>query len=203
MADALLPDTYRDISLRECNRWNEDGIITRLKQYCNNDLVVSEKIAATIARNIFFRDPFGVIRQGLITFYQLWDRETLITALKYDRGKWMLSNGFLKTLSDNYHIDATRLPFIKTLTNKFFFKSIWWYRTLLMTPLFLFAAFFLAKREEKPFVFIMTGFSVLVLLVTTMVSTMPVVRYLHSLGGLALFGMAVIIRELSRLFNRN
>lgn len=194
LASRLVPSTLRDLSLREYNRWNNDGIVSRLIK-TQPDRLTAERIAGQVAKKIFINNPWGVIRMGLMTYGALWFEDSAHGSMKYDRGERELPEELLNDLSDHYNLDGRKLPFLKTLTNTYYFAARLWYRVLLISPLILFIAFWVSGNELRPFIMFSFIAGSLIILIATMVATMPVVRYLHPLSWLVMPGLIVIARE--------
>ena len=125
-----------------------------------------------------------------------WNIDLLRACMSNDRGDRPLPEDMLKLLRDRFKLWADDLPFLKTFTNKYFFKAQVWYLFLLCLPITCILTFFVYDREKRHLILIIFIASFTIVSISSLLIEGPTVRYLHPLGWLSFLVIGSLIDQI-------
>lgn len=170
-----------ELFAREVNLWHPSGFMHRLTEEVA-DSKARNRLARETAVRVLRRDPIGVAKLGWRTYAQLWDTATRLRLMRWDVGQNPLGAAFRETLANSFRFVADDIP-RPTLTARYYLAvGLWTTAACLAAPVLLAAAMFRRERKQVAALALLVIASGLILVVTGLMTTLPVVRYLHPLG---------------------
>ena len=189
----------KDRLQRSENHWQPGGLISNLNRAIP-DMVAANNIAKETAFNALKRNPAGVFKLAISGFLDYWNIDLLHACMLNDRGERPLHRELLAALRDSFNLWADDLPFLKTFTNTYFFKSRGWYLFLLCLPLIGILTFFVYNGEKRRFIFIIFIASFMIVYSSSLLIEGPTVRYLQPLGWLSFLVIGPLIDQILNRF---
>jgi hypothetical protein len=186
--------------LRDRQRWLEGGLIANVKA-AYPDHLEANRLSEITAWNAVKRDPLGELRLAWWGFREYFNRESLRAGMLSDRGADRpLLDELLADLRSDYGIeDGSRLPYIPTPTNRYYFAAWPWYLALLLLPIPAFALIWLVPRPQRPGAGLLWIFASLQIAIVAAFSIGPTVRFLHAVAWLAMLAAGIALtRTLAR-----
>ena len=180
---------------RAGNHWQPGGLISNLNRAIP-DIVEANYLAKETAFNALKRNPIGVVKLTVLGFLDYWNIDLLRACMSNDRGDRPLPEDMLKLLRDRFKLWADDLPFLKTFTNKYFFKAQVWYLFLLCLPIICILTFFVYDREKRHLILIIFIASFTIVSISSLLIEGPTVRYLHPLGWLSFLVIGSLIDQI-------
>lgn len=170
-----------DLFAREVNLWHPSGFMRRMDEEFP-DPAARNRVARKTAMRILLRDPFGILGLGWRTYARLWDAETRRRLMRWDVGQNPLGEGFRETLAKRFRIIADDIPGPTPTSRIYLSVGLWTAVASLLSPVLLLAATFGRPRRQWAALAMLIVASGLILSVTGLLTTLPVVRYLHPIG---------------------
>ncbi len=170
-----------ELFAREVNLWHPSGFMHRLTEEVA-DPNERSRLARETALRVLFRDPLGVAGLGWRTYARLWNSETRLQLMRWDVGQNPLGGGFREVLAKSFRFVADELP-RPTFTSRIYLSvGLWTAVVSLVAPALLVAATLRRSGTQVAALALLAGASGLILMITGVLTTLPVVRYLHPLG---------------------
>jgi hypothetical protein len=177
-----LPYDLRDYRNRSHQRWQEGGLVRNVMA-AYPDPLEANRVAAQTAWNAMRRDPLGELRLAATSWADYWDRERLRAFMAADRGNRDLPPELLEILRYYFGIRGEGLPYLSTVTNRYFFAAWPWYLAVLLAPLPAAAMVWRAQRagwvREG---LLLGGFATLQVVNISVLTAEPTVRFLHAIA---------------------
>jgi hypothetical protein len=185
----------QDRHQRDKNHWAPGGLIALINEAIP-DVLEADQTAKETAFNAIKRDPLGLVRLGISGFLDYWNLDILKCNMLSDRGDRPLPPSMVELLSNKFSLAAEKLPFLDTLTNRYFLLAWPWYLFLLCSPVYGGIALVLCARGTRKYIL-----AVLLpcLVITAQASVLiegPTVRYLHALGWLSFLLITPVFDQL-------
>lgn len=175
-----LEDRHR----RAEQHWQPGGIISNLTEAVP-DVLEAERIAKETAFNAVKRNPLGILALGISGFLDYWNLEILRCNMQGDRGDRPLPPEMLELLENKFSLYGDRLPFLITMTNRYFLFAWPWCLFLICTPFIASGFLFVSDRKIRKNIFIVLMASSIIVVNASVLIEGPTVRYIHSLGWLS------------------
>jgi hypothetical protein len=159
-------------------------------------------MARATALQVLKRDPLGVFALGLRTYAHYWNRETRLRMMRWDVGQNPLGADFRATLAARFRLVVDELPRPTLVSRYYLGVSLWTSLVGLLAPLLLVlvAPVLVALGRPRPPAAAL-GLLVLasgtLLAVTSLLGTLPVVRYLQPLGWMVSAGLLAPLLQLA------
>jgi len=170
-----------ELFAREVNLWHPSGFMHRLTEEVA-DPKKRSRLARDTALRVLIRDPLGVAGLGWSTYARLWIPATRLQLMRWDVGQNPLGGSFRETLAKAFRFVADDLP-RPTLTSRIYLSAgLWTAVASLVAPVLFAAATLRRSRTQVAALALLVIASGLILMITGIVTTLPVVRYLHPLG---------------------
>jgi hypothetical protein len=138
------------------------------------------------------------------TYLKFFSKKHMAVILRAEAGNLALNSSDLKALAF-YHLDGAGLPFMKTLTRRYYFSTWPYYILLVNTPFVLLACIFLARREDRKFIWLLLVISSAHVTVVQALGAEPSPRHLHAVTVLLLpaagFLSAQIAAKIRRVYD--
>lgn len=166
---------------RRAQRWMKGGFVAALNQ-TYPDSLKANAIAKDIAFHILRRDPIGVAKLAVQTYFRGWRSDVIAACIREDTGNRQIPPAFADDLSQHFHLAAADLATSRSVTKSYFGAGIYWYRTLLLTPLLLVGTAFFAGSRHRAFLICVAIFAVVVMLIAVGLAVDNSIRYLHPLS---------------------
>ena len=166
---------------RRAQRWMKGGFVAILNQ-AYPDALKANAVAKDIAFQILKRDPIGVAKLAVQTYFRGWRSDVMAACVREDTGARPIPPAFTNDLSRHFHLAAADLPTSRSFTKSYFGAGIYWYRTLLLTPLLLVGTAFAVGARYRAFLACVAIFAVVVMLIAVGLAVDNSIRYLHPLG---------------------
>ena len=163
---------------RNAEMFNDDGLIGRLKQSLHDDYRANAE-ARRIAYRVIRRDPAAFLRLAIGTYDKFYSRPYMMEILHHESGMRELSPDDLKILSQ-YHLDATDLPFMKTITRQYYLASWPLFVLLVITPLVLVASLFTSRGGERKYWWALLLITTVHIAAVQILGVEPSPRHLHA-----------------------
>lgn len=174
----------------------EGGIPNQIR-LAVGDTAKAEQLAGQTAKNIFMRDPLGVISLYFLTYSDYWRIKYLKKMMILDREPHPLPATFAYELQKNLNLDARNFPLLQTITTRYYFKAWPWYLFLLCSPALAVLTFFCLR-----YVFANGAILILIISIFLVLSAchLAVVRYLHPLGWFVFLLLGPIIDHMNNAY---
>jgi putative flippase GtrA len=171
----------RDLFAREVNLWHPSGLMQRLRDEVP-DPSARDRIARQTALRVLRRDPGGVAALGWVTYLTIWDREHRRQLMRWDVGAIPRDAGFRDILASSFRLVTDELP-APTLTSRLYLTvGAWTALASLVAPALLLAAMLGRERHQVAALALLAIVAGSIVATTGLLTTLPVVRYLHPLG---------------------
>ncbi len=181
----------KDRALRNDQLFSYGGLIDRIHNALPDP--EGDRASSTTAMNALRRDPLGIAVLGFRTFGDFFDmsilREKIMNDLALDQAYEY--KRFVEHLGARYGLlqDA---PQPLTLTMRYYQDVIPWYWFLLFSPVVWACAFWVTHHQAKRFACVLFLASLCTVAVATVLSVMPIVRYLHPVSWLTLCALGIL-----------
>ncbi len=172
----------RDPHKRAIHHWEIGGIVNVLNRYFP-DSSEANKFAKQIAINALKRNPLGLLKIAYTGFTDYWNIKNLKAALLVERGEKELPDYLLAKLRNYFNLHADKLPFLQTLTNKYYFISWPWYLFLLCSPIIAFIVTILFRNIRRYSLITFLSLFIIIAITCVLIDGITV-RYLHPAGWL-------------------
>jgi hypothetical protein len=170
-----------DLFAREVNLWHPSGFMHRLKQEVTDPLV-RHRLARETAVRVLTRDPGGVVFLGWTTYARLWNTGDRRRLMRWDVGDNPLGAGFRDVLAAKFRLVADDRP-RPTLTSRYYLGAGAWFAAgSLLAPLLLAVSAWRRPAKQVASLALLVVASGAILGVVALLTTLPVVRYLHPIG---------------------
>ncbi len=170
-----------ELFAREANLWHPSGFMQRLSEEVAEPRV-RHRLARETAVRVLLRDPVGVAGLGWRTYARLWDTETRLRLMRWDVGQNPLGARFRETLAASFRLVADDVP-RPTITSRYYLSvGLWTAVVALLAPVLIAVAMFRRSGTQAAALMLLVVASGLILVITGVMTTLPVVRYLHPLG---------------------
>lgn len=187
-----------ELFAREVNLWHPSGFMHRLNEEVA-DPKARNRLARETALRVLLRDPIGVASLGWRTYAQLWDTGTRLRLMRWDVGQNPLGGAFRETLARSFRFVADDIP-RPTLTARYYLSvGLWTSAACLAAPVLLAAAMVRRARRQVAALALLVMASSLILLVTGLMTTLPVIRYLHPLGWMIVAALVAAVGNVTSL----
>ena len=137
------------LEARRTQRWQEDGLVAALNRHYG-DSMKANAAAKKISLHILKRDPIGVFRLAVRTYFRGWRREVIKGCIQEDSANRAIPADLVQSAARHFHVVASDMPTRLTPTKAYFRSCLQWYRALLLTPLLLFLTIFLLRPALPP-----------------------------------------------------
>jgi hypothetical protein len=190
-----------ELFAREANLWHPSGFMRRLGGEVADE-TKRDRMARATALQVLKRDPLGVFALGLRTYAHYWNRETRLRMMRWDVGQNPLGADFRATLAARFRLVVDELPRPTLVSRYYLGVSLWTSLVGLLAPLLLVlvAPVLVALGRPRPPAAAL-GLLVLasgtLLAVTSLLGTLPVVRYLQPLGWMVSAGLLAPLLQLA------
>jgi hypothetical protein len=170
---------------RGFQRWVDGGLIENIKH--SVDFLEADRLARATAINALKRDPLGLASLSLLTFKDYFDTEMIHRIMHWELKNYMpLSDyGFDKSLLDHFGISPEHLPYLRTLTSRYYFAAWPWYLLLPCMPFLAFVALLVCGKEIRKYSFVVFLSSFFIIAVASSLTSGIWIRYLHAIGWLS------------------
>ncbi len=175
----------RDARLRDVHRWHERGLIYNVKR-AYADQLEANRVAERAAWSAMKRNPKGELQLAMVGYGDYWDLGRLRRGMLSDQGgDRELPEELLGLLRKYFNFAGEGLPQMSTVTNRYFFASWGWYWALLLLPVPGALAIGVCRREARGGAILLGVYGCLQIAIIAAFSIGPTVRFLHSVGWLA------------------
>lgn len=187
--------TNPELFSREANLWHPSGFMHRLSQEVPNSRA-RHRLARETALRVLRRDPLGVIRLGWDTYAGLWHTDTRMRLMRWDVGQNPLGDKFRETLTKSFRLIADDVP-RQALTSRYYLSvGLWTAMASLIAPVLLAMAMIRRSGRQAAALMLLVLAATLILAITGMMTTLPVVRYLHPLGWMIAAALPAVVGNL-------
>jgi VIT1/CCC1 family predicted Fe2+/Mn2+ transporter len=170
-----------ELFAREVNLWHPSGFMQRLSEEIAEPRA-RHRLARETALRVLVRDPLGVAGLGWRTYARLWDTETRLRLMRWDVGQNPLGPKFRETLAASFRLVADDVP-RPTWTSRYYLSAgLWTALAGLLAPVLILVSMFRRSGAQAAALMLLVVASGLILVITGVMTTLPVVRYLHPLG---------------------
>jgi hypothetical protein len=170
-----------ELFAREVNLWHPSGFMQRLSEEVAEPRA-RHRLARETALRVLVRDPLGVAGLGWRTYARLWDTETRLRLMRWDVGQNPLGPKFRETLAASFRLVADDVP-RPTWTSRYYLSvGLWTALAGLLAPVLILVSMFRRSGAQAAALMLLVLASGLILVITGVMTTLPVVRYLHPLG---------------------
>ncbi len=177
-----------ELFTREVNLWHPSGFMQRLSEEIG-DSRARHRLARETAMQVLLRDPAGVAWLGWRTYARLWDTETRRRLMRWDVGQNPLGAKFRETLASAFRLVADDVPRPTWSSRYYLTAGLWTSLAALLSPVLIFVSMFRRSRTQVAALMLLVVASGLILVVTGVMTTLPVIRYLHPLGWMIVAGV--------------
>lgn len=109
---------------RHWQLWKREGVISQLSSALGP--VQGDDVAMAISSNALRRDATGLIRLSAMTLADYFNPAMVRERLIDDAGKRALPAAMLKTLAQDFRVDASNAHAIDTPVVRYFMGTVWW-----------------------------------------------------------------------------
>jgi hypothetical protein len=179
--ETLAGTATRTLENRRVQRWMSNGLVAALEEKYG-DALQANAVAAKVSLHILKRDPVGVVRLTVSTYFRGWETQVIHRCIAEDVGSRPIPPGLVKVAAKHFHLVASDMERQNTVTKNYFRRGLVWYRVLLLTPFLLLFTVAFSDRINRPFLIAAALFAAVVLLTANAISVDNSIRYLHPLG---------------------
>lgn len=189
----------KDPHKRAIHHWEIGGIVNVLNRYMYNSLE-ADNFAKKVVINSLKRNPIGFLKIAYLGFIDYWNIKNLKNSLVVERGEKELPDYLLVKLRNYFSLNADKLPFLLTFTNKYYFKAWAWYLFLLCSPLLGIITIIFCKKIRRYLLIVFLSLFIIIIITCVLIDGITV-RYLHPAGWLIFFIITTAIDYLVKRLN--
>ena len=97
------------LEARRTQRWQENGLVAALNRHYG-DSMKANAAAKKISLHILKRDPIGVFRLAVRTYFRGWRREVIKGCIQEDSGNRAIPADMVQSAARHFHVVASDMP---------------------------------------------------------------------------------------------
>ncbi|HEY2681667.1 MAG TPA: hypothetical protein VGI59_10130 [Candidatus Udaeobacter sp.] len=187
----------KTLGLRNAQQYGKGLLMDRWREI-EKDPRQNDRVARETAINALQHRPLVIVGLAVKTYMGYWNPESIRRYARIDLGYGRMNDGQVKMLADTFGFQTVKDPRTQphSLLQQYFVGSWPYYLIVIVSPLI--CAFAIWLGRDRAFAFLLFIHSSILMVVVTVLSPQPCIRYLQPVSVLTLLSIAICVDGFAR-----